>query len=122
MVIEQLSFVVPVDEQARFLAADTAIWTAVLAAQPGYLGKETWREAADPARLHLIIRWENRAAWKAVPAPFSRKRMRGLLRPWARPIRCCAAWIRTCSDLGSNRSRRGGGDLDLDQEFGPRKA
>ncbi len=68
MVIEELTFHVPAADQPRFLAQDAAIWTRVLAAQPGYLGKEVWREAKAPDRLHLIIRWADRAAWKAVPA------------------------------------------------------
>jgi uncharacterized protein (TIGR03792 family) len=68
MVIEQLTFQVPLADQPRFLAQDAAIWTKALAAQPGYLGKEVWREADAPDRLHLVIRWTDRAAWKAVPA------------------------------------------------------
>jgi uncharacterized protein (TIGR03792 family) len=68
LVIEQLSFEVPVADQPRFLAEDAAIWTTALAARPGYLGKEIWREAAAPDQLHLVIRWTDRAAWKAVPA------------------------------------------------------
>ncbi len=68
MVIEQLTFQVPVAGQPRFLAQDAAIWTAALAAQPGFLGKEIWREAGAPERLHLVIRWVDRAAWKAVPS------------------------------------------------------
>lgn len=67
MVIEQLSFQVPLAEQTRFLAADAAIWTATLAGQPGFLGKEVWREAADPDHLHLVIRWTDRSLWQAVP-------------------------------------------------------
>jgi uncharacterized protein (TIGR03792 family) len=68
MVIEQLTFHVPAADQPRFLQQDAAIWTRTLAAQAGYLGKEVWREADAPDRLHLIIRWTDRAAWKAVPA------------------------------------------------------
>jgi uncharacterized protein (TIGR03792 family) len=68
VVIEQLSFDVPVADQPRFLSHDSAIWTAALAGQSGYLGKEVWREAAAPDRLHLVIRWTDRASWKAVPA------------------------------------------------------
>ncbi len=67
MIIEQLTFRVPLPLRPRFLALDAEIWTAALAAQPGYLGKETWAEAEDPETLHLIIRWASRAAWKAVP-------------------------------------------------------
>jgi uncharacterized protein (TIGR03792 family) len=68
MVIEQLTFAVPVGDQPRFLAHDAAIWTTVLAVQPGFVAKELWREADAPDRLHLVIRWSDRAAWKAVPA------------------------------------------------------
>jgi uncharacterized protein (TIGR03792 family) len=67
LVIEELTFSVPVADQPRFLAEDAAIWTTALSAQPGYLGKEIWREADAPDRLHLIIRWADRASWKAVP-------------------------------------------------------
>jgi uncharacterized protein (TIGR03792 family) len=68
LVIEQLTFQVPVADQPRFLAHDSAIWTKALSARPGYLGKEVWREAAAPDHLHLIIRWSDRASWQAVPA------------------------------------------------------
>lgn len=68
MVIERLGYRVPRATQEAFLAADAAIWTVALATRPGFLGKEVWRPAEDPDRLELIIRWESRAAWKAVPA------------------------------------------------------
>jgi len=67
MVIEQLTFEVPPADQARFIALDAAIWTPALARNAGFLGKEVWREADAPGRLHLVIRWESRAAWHAVP-------------------------------------------------------
>jgi uncharacterized protein (TIGR03792 family) len=67
MVIEWLQVTVPVADQARYLAADAKIWTAALAAQPGFLGKEVWVRADDPTAVNLIIRWNSRAAWKAVP-------------------------------------------------------
>jgi uncharacterized protein (TIGR03792 family) len=68
MIIEQLTFRVPAALRPRYLALDAEIWTATLAAQPGYLGKEVWVEADDPDTLHLIIRWQARAQWHAVPA------------------------------------------------------
>ncbi len=67
MIIEQLTFRVPAALRPRYLALDAEIWTATLAAQPGFLGKEVWVEADDPDSLHLIIRWQSRAQWKAVP-------------------------------------------------------
>lgn len=67
MILEHLTTRVPVADQPAFLAADAAIWTATLAAQPGFLGKEVWRDADDPAHLHLIIRWASLADWKGIP-------------------------------------------------------
>ncbi|MBI1415802.1 MAG: TIGR03792 family protein [Limimaricola sp.] len=67
MVIEHLTVRVPLSLQAAYLANDAAIWTATLAAQPGFISKETWRDAATPEMLHLIIRWASRDQWKAVP-------------------------------------------------------
>ncbi len=68
MVIEWLQFRVPVADQLRYLAQDAAIWTAALAQNAGYLGKEVWVRADDPECVNLVIRWESRATWKAVPA------------------------------------------------------
>ncbi len=67
MVIEWLQFRVPVADQARYIATDEAIWSAALAQNDGYLGKEVWCRHDDPQALNLVIRWASRAAWKAVP-------------------------------------------------------
>ncbi len=67
MVIEWLSFRIDPADQPAWRAADAAIWTPALAAQPGYLGKECWVDRADPASLSLVIRWQSHAAWQAVP-------------------------------------------------------
>jgi uncharacterized protein (TIGR03792 family) len=68
MVIEQLTFSIPDGLIERFLALDREIWTATLSQQRGFIGKEIWRETESPDRVHLIIRWQSRADWKAVPA------------------------------------------------------
>jgi uncharacterized protein (TIGR03792 family) len=67
MVIEFLTFHVPLTDQPAFIAADAAIWTATLSCQPGYLGKDIWRDKASPDSLRLVIRWASRNAWRAVP-------------------------------------------------------
>ncbi|MGR3492881.1 MAG: TIGR03792 family protein, partial [Shimia sp.] len=48
-------------------AADSEVWTATLSQQPGYIGKEVWVDLEHPTHAHLIIRWETKAQWKAVP-------------------------------------------------------
>jgi uncharacterized protein (TIGR03792 family) len=67
MVIEWLTFQVPAARQGDWIAADAAIWTPALAAQPGYAGKEVWTGRDDPDHVSLIIRWDSYAQWKAVP-------------------------------------------------------
>ncbi|MEQ8847655.1 TIGR03792 family protein [Botrimarina sp.] len=66
-VVEELTFRVAPEARDAFLQNDAAIWTPVLAQQPGYLGKETWL-ASDPRdEVKLVIRWRRRADWNAVP-------------------------------------------------------
>ncbi len=67
MVIEWLQIRVPVADHARYVTADAAIWSAALARNDGYLGKEVWSHPQTPDILHLVIRWSSRAAWHAVP-------------------------------------------------------
>lgn len=50
----------------RFLEKDEEIWTAGLAQEPGFLGKEVWR-GEDPSEVVLVIRWESEEAWKGIP-------------------------------------------------------
>lgn len=66
MIIEYLSFSVPLAAQARFLALDAAIWTPALATSPGFLGKEVWRMRDAPDHLGLVIRWRAQADWDAM--------------------------------------------------------
>lgn len=66
MVIEWLQFKVPQDKWDAFLARDEEVWTAGLRRYPGFIGKETW---IDPLKeeIILVIHWETRTQWKAVP-------------------------------------------------------
>jgi uncharacterized protein (TIGR03792 family) len=67
MVIEELRFMVPPEMQELFVSTDREIWTQALSAQPGFLGKEIWRNADQPDDLRIVIRWASRQSWKAVP-------------------------------------------------------
>jgi uncharacterized protein (TIGR03792 family) len=66
MIVEYLSFEVPPLAQPAFLSHDAAIWTPALARSPGFLGKEVWRQADQPARIQLVIRWRAQADWDSV--------------------------------------------------------
>ncbi len=68
MVVEELVVQVAPADHAAFCAADARVWTAFLAAQAGFVRKETWVDPAEPDRLHLLIWWESREAWKRITA------------------------------------------------------
>ncbi len=76
MIIEQLTFSVLREHLDDWLLTDAATWDAILAAQPGYLGKEVWITDADPAatslpstvEVQVIVRWSDRALWKSIDA------------------------------------------------------
>jgi uncharacterized protein (TIGR03792 family) len=65
LTIERLTFHVEPTIRDKFLAEDAAIWTPMLAAQPGFLRKETWL-AEDPASIVMIMHWASREQWKAI--------------------------------------------------------
>lgn len=67
MVIEHLTFHVPPCLFERFVREDARVWTGMLARQPGFEGKEVWRETGQPERVHIIIWWLSETDWHAVP-------------------------------------------------------
>ncbi len=68
MVIEWLKIPVPTDLQSEYLRIDREIWTEILSKQPGFVGKDCWRDPDSPEILNLVIRWERYRDWQAVPA------------------------------------------------------
>jgi uncharacterized protein (TIGR03792 family) len=73
VIIEQLSFSVRREHLDHWLVTDAAVWDEVLAAQAGYLGKEVWitdagsgAVAPDIVEVQVIVRWTDRATWKAI--------------------------------------------------------
>lgn len=67
MVIEWLKFQVTPEQREEFIQKDAQIWTALLAKFPGFLSKEVWIDPRDTSQLVLVIRWESREQWSAVP-------------------------------------------------------
>lgn len=67
MVAEWLRFYVPQKLQARYLEADSRIWTPVLAAQPGFISKQVWQEPEFPHVVIIVIHWASRTQWDEVP-------------------------------------------------------
>lgn len=81
--VEQLIAAVNCSDVARFLAADNASWTAFLRTQPAFVDKVTLLEpntvTVDPpthaypgaphtCRVHLMVLWASRVAWKSIPS------------------------------------------------------
>lgn len=67
MVIEWLKVKVPLEKRERYIQKDAEIWTTVLAQYPGFVGKEVWLNPKDDSELVLVIHWQSKEAWKAVP-------------------------------------------------------
>ena len=67
MVIEWLKFKVSPQLREQFIETDAQIWTATLAAFPGFLGKEVWIAPNVPQEIILVIRWATRQQWEAIP-------------------------------------------------------
>ena len=68
MVVEFLTFTVPVDELQDWLVIEREHWTMYLQRQPGFIRKQMWRSQDDPTAVHAVIWWESMEHWKAVPS------------------------------------------------------
>jgi uncharacterized protein (TIGR03792 family) len=64
--IEILEFRVAPEQQAAFIEADRAIWTAGLSWYPAFERKEVWISAEQPELVTCVIYWRDRSAWKAI--------------------------------------------------------
>ena len=67
MVIEWLGFIVKPELREKFVVEDEKIWTSALATQDGFLGKEIWIAPEQSDRVYIVIHWQTREQWKAVP-------------------------------------------------------
>jgi uncharacterized protein (TIGR03792 family) len=67
MVIEWLKVNVPPEKRELYIQKDDEIWSAALAKHPGYVGKEVWLNPKKESELVLVIYWESKEAWDAIP-------------------------------------------------------
>ncbi len=65
--VEELLIQVVPEKLETFLAADHAIWTQTLAAQPGFLGKEVLQSVNNPGLLTCLVYWETTEQWQSIP-------------------------------------------------------
>lgn len=67
MVVEYLTFDVPVAGRDEWLAIEAQHWTRFLERQPGFVRKEIWAPADVPDVVHAVIWWESLEQWQAIP-------------------------------------------------------
>ena len=73
MVIEFLTFRVPVEKREKWKLLDSEVWTRFLSAQEGFVKKELWQSPENEDELHAVIWWEDKASWAAItPAQISK--------------------------------------------------
>ncbi len=67
MVVEFLTFEVPIDELDEWMRMEEAHWSRFLERQAGFVRKEMWRNREEPTRIHAVIWWESMEAWSSIP-------------------------------------------------------
>lgn len=67
MIIEFLRFTVTAELREQFVRLDSDIWTPVLAAAPGFLGKEVWINPDDLTEVAVIVQWTSFEEWQSIP-------------------------------------------------------
>ena len=70
MIIEWLKFRVDSQSHSAFIEHDESVWTNALEACPGYLGKRLWINPAKTHEIVILVHWESKEHWKAIPSEF----------------------------------------------------
>ncbi len=67
MVIEYLKFFVSPELREEFIEKDREIWSPPLKNYPGFISKEVWINPEIAEEIIIIVRWQSREQWKAIP-------------------------------------------------------
>ena len=67
MVVEFLTFSVPVDERDEWMRVEERNWSRFLERQRGFVRKQIWSDVDDPTAVHAVIWWDSMDAWKSIP-------------------------------------------------------
>ena len=62
MIVEELTLQVDAPDIEGFLEADARVWTAFLAAQPGFVRKEVWVPGDRPNTVVILVWWASSRA------------------------------------------------------------
>ncbi len=67
MVVEFLTFEIPVSDRSEWLRAEEQHWSRFLERQDGFVRKQIWENVSEPSKLHAAIWWESMEHWQAIP-------------------------------------------------------
>jgi uncharacterized protein (TIGR03792 family) len=67
VVIEFLTFRIPVAERAEWMQVDERTWSRFLERQPGFVRKQIWVDVDDPDHIYVMVEWESLEQWKSIP-------------------------------------------------------
>jgi uncharacterized protein (TIGR03792 family) len=67
VVIEFLTFDVPVHERDEWMRIEESAWSRFLERQDGFVRKQLWVDVDDPDRIHAMIEWTSLEHWKSIP-------------------------------------------------------
>lgn len=87
MVIEFLTFRVPVDERPEWLQIEEETWSRFLERQDGFVRKQIWVDVDDPDHVHAMIEWESLEHWQAI-AHDELAAVDASMGPWVREATC----------------------------------
>ncbi len=66
MVVEWLTFEVPLGLRDVWLEREEEVWSRFLEKSPGFVRKQMWVEEGDARLVHAVIWWESRELWKRI--------------------------------------------------------
>jgi uncharacterized protein (TIGR03792 family) len=87
VVIEFLSFRVPVHERAEWMQVEEATWSRFLERQDGFVRKQLWVDVDDPDHVHAMIQWTSLEHWKSIPED-ELSAVDEAMGTWFRPCTC----------------------------------
>lgn len=68
VVVEFLTFRVPLEERAEWIEIEEATWSRFLERQDGFIRKQLWVDVDDPEHVHAMIEWASLEQWKSIHA------------------------------------------------------
>jgi uncharacterized protein (TIGR03792 family) len=67
MVVEFLTFAVPLEIRDQWMAVEHQTWSRFLERQPGFVDKQLWVDRDDEDAVHAVVRWTDESSWKSIP-------------------------------------------------------